>query len=104
MVTLRSGKSTIDPIVVVPDSDPIKSDVITDLDLQSRQLKSYVPLPFPLRPVQPRKSVSKEKAREYQELVDLFSKVEVNVPLLTMIKHIPSIPSFSRICVFIRRS
>ncbi|KAG6514738.1 hypothetical protein ZIOFF_025108 [Zingiber officinale] len=34
-----------------------------------------IPLPFPQRKVQPRKNVEEEKAKEFQELVDLFSKI-----------------------------
>ncbi|XP_042400846.1 uncharacterized protein LOC121990851 [Zingiber officinale] len=59
-----------------------------------------IPLPFPQRKVQPRKNVEEEKAKEFQELVDLFSKVEVNVPLLTMIKQIPKYAKFLKdLCV-----
>ncbi|XP_042451604.1 uncharacterized protein LOC122036377 [Zingiber officinale] len=44
--------------------------------------------------------MEEEKAREYQELVKLFSKVEVNVPLLTMIKQIPKYAKFLKdLCV-----
>ncbi|XP_042432711.1 uncharacterized protein LOC122019295 [Zingiber officinale] len=44
--------------------------------------------------------MEEEKAREYQELVRLFSKVEVNVPLLTMIKQIPNYAKFLKdLCV-----
>ncbi|XP_042405185.1 uncharacterized protein LOC121995530 [Zingiber officinale] len=59
-----------------------------------------IPLPFPQRRVQPRKNVEEEKAKEFQDLVDLFSKVEVNVPLLTMIKQIPKYAKFLKdLCV-----
>ncbi|XP_042388424.1 uncharacterized protein LOC121980456 [Zingiber officinale] len=59
-----------------------------------------IPLPFPQRKVQPRKNIEEEKAKEFQELVDLFSKVEVNVPLLTMIKQIPKYAKFLKdLCV-----
>ncbi|XP_042405008.1 uncharacterized protein LOC121995298 [Zingiber officinale] len=44
--------------------------------------------------------MEEEKAREYQDLVKLFSKVEVNVPLLTMIKQISKYAKFLKdLCV-----
>ncbi|XP_042379918.1 uncharacterized protein LOC121972299 [Zingiber officinale] len=44
--------------------------------------------------------MEEEKAREYQDLVKLFSKVEVNVSLLTMIKQIPKYAKFLKdLCV-----
>ncbi|XP_042386458.1 uncharacterized protein LOC121978147 [Zingiber officinale] len=44
--------------------------------------------------------MEEEKAREYQDLVKLFSKVEVNVPLLTMIKQILKYAKFLKdLCV-----
>ncbi|XP_042380039.1 uncharacterized protein LOC121972436 [Zingiber officinale] len=59
-----------------------------------------VSLPFPLRKTQPRKNIEEERAKEFQELVNLFSKVEVNVPLLTMIKQIPKYARFLKdLCV-----
>ncbi|XP_042465848.1 uncharacterized protein LOC122048329 [Zingiber officinale] len=59
-----------------------------------------LPLPFPQRKVQPRRDKEEEKAKEFQELVNLFSKVEVNVPLLTMIKQIPKYAKFLKdLCV-----
>ncbi|XP_042443989.1 uncharacterized protein LOC122029101 [Zingiber officinale] len=59
-----------------------------------------IPLPFPQRKTQPRKDVEEERAKEFQELVNLFSKVEINVPLLTMIKQIPKYVKFLKdLCV-----
>ncbi|XP_042415053.1 uncharacterized protein LOC122004195 [Zingiber officinale] len=59
-----------------------------------------VSLPFPLRKTQPRKNIEEERAKEFQEHVNLFSKVEVNVPLLTMIKQIPKYARFLKdLCV-----
>ncbi|XP_074592482.1 LOW QUALITY PROTEIN: uncharacterized protein LOC141848351 [Curcuma longa] len=69
-------------------------------DLEQGNTGQQVPLPFPRRKVQPRRDVEEEKAKEFQELMDLFSKVEVNVPLLTMIKQIPKYAKFLKdLCV-----
>ncbi|XP_074556873.1 uncharacterized protein LOC141812780 [Curcuma longa] len=99
-VVLRSDKVIEDPTISVPVPDQGSSDQIIDLDSHPRRSGSSVPLPFPLRSVQPRKSVEEEKAREFQELIDLFSKVEVNVPLLMMIKQIPKYAKFLKdLCI-----
>ncbi|XP_042401233.1 uncharacterized protein LOC121991287 [Zingiber officinale] len=71
-----------------------------DRTFNQQEAEHSTSLPFPQRSVQPRKEMEEEKAREYQELVKLFSKVEVNVPLLTMIKQIPKYAKFLKdLCV-----
>ncbi|XP_042407530.1 uncharacterized protein LOC121997267 [Zingiber officinale] len=71
-----------------------------DRTFNQQEAEHSTPLPFPQRSVQPRKEMEEEKAREYQELVKLFNKVEVNVPLLTMIKQIPKYAKFLKdLCV-----
>ncbi|XP_042396420.1 uncharacterized protein LOC121986519 [Zingiber officinale] len=71
-----------------------------DRNITQQGAESSIPLPFPQRSVQPRREMEEEKAKEYQELVKLFSKVEVNVPLLTMIKQIPKYAKFLKdLCV-----
>ncbi|XP_042472345.1 uncharacterized protein LOC122055012 [Zingiber officinale] len=71
-----------------------------DRTFNQHEAEYSIPLPFPQRSVQPRKEMEEEKVKEYQELVKLFSKVEVNVPLLTMIKQIPKYAKFLKdLCV-----
>ncbi|KAG6514105.1 hypothetical protein ZIOFF_024445 [Zingiber officinale] len=71
-----------------------------DRTFNQQEAEHSTPLPFPQRSIQPRKEMEEEKAREYQELVKLFSKVEVNVSLLTMIKQIPKYAKFLKdLCV-----
>ncbi|XP_042437066.1 uncharacterized protein LOC122023034 [Zingiber officinale] len=63
-------------------------------------VEPYIPLPFPQCKVQPRKNVEEEKAKEFQENVILFSKMEVNVPLHAMIKQISKYAKFLKdLCV-----
>ncbi|XP_042458213.1 uncharacterized protein LOC122042261 [Zingiber officinale] len=65
-----------------------------------KDTKPNITLPFPQRKTQLRRDVEEERAKEFQELVNLFSKVEVNVPLLTMIKQIPKYAKFLKdLCV-----
>ncbi|XP_042445678.1 uncharacterized protein LOC122030530 [Zingiber officinale] len=74
-------------------STPISAQNI-EKESQQQGIEVAVPLPFPQRRVQQRKNVEEEKAKEFQELVNLFSKVEVNVPLLTMIEQVPKYAKF----------
>jgi len=48
-----------------------------------------IPLPFPQRMQQPKETVDLDK-----EILDTFSKVEVNIPLLEAIKQIPRYAKF----------
>ncbi|XP_042379998.1 uncharacterized protein LOC121972383 [Zingiber officinale] len=78
------------------------SNAVQNLDrnLNQQGAEPSIPLPFPRRSIQPRKEMEEEKAREYQDLVKLFSKVEVNMPLLTMIKQILKYAKFLKdLCV-----
>ncbi|XP_042415112.1 uncharacterized protein LOC122004263 [Zingiber officinale] len=72
---------------------PISAQNI-EKEAQQQGIEVSVPLPFPQRRFQQRKNVEEEKAREFQELMNLFSKVEVNVPLLTMIEQVPKYAKF----------
>ncbi|XP_042387425.1 uncharacterized protein LOC121979502 [Zingiber officinale] len=64
------------------------------------QKQTEIQLPFPQRSVQPGKSKVVERSREFQEMMEIFSKVEVNIPLLKAIKHIPKYAKFLKdLCV-----
>ncbi|KAG6479244.1 hypothetical protein ZIOFF_062706 [Zingiber officinale] len=89
-------------ILKIPAAIPNSSHLGNSRHQHSAQkdVEPSIPLPFPQCKIQPRKNVEEEKAKEFQELVNLFSKVEVNVPLLTMIKQIPKYAKFLKdLCV-----
>ncbi|RDX97365.1 hypothetical protein CR513_19861, partial [Mucuna pruriens] len=68
-----------------------------DADLQSRPEKA-VPLPFPSRPTSARKLESDD------ELLKMFRKVEINIPLLDAVKQIPKYVKFlKKLCVHKRK-
>ncbi|XP_042423489.1 uncharacterized protein LOC122011126 [Zingiber officinale] len=80
-------------------SAPISAQNV-EKESQQQGTEISAPLPFPQRRIQQKKHVEEEKAREFQELVNLFSKVEVNVPLLTMIEQVPKYAKFLKdVCV-----
>ncbi|CAJ2672885.1 unnamed protein product [Trifolium pratense] len=93
-ITLRSGRVT-EPAPApekrkktsAPSSVPEPSATAETAETE----KSYVPpIPFPQR-VQKNK---KNKAEEDKEILDVFSKVAVNIPLLDVIKQIPKYAKF----------
>ncbi|XP_042400870.1 uncharacterized protein LOC121990888 [Zingiber officinale] len=52
------------------------------------QKQAEIQLPFPQRLVKPGKGKAIEKSKEFQEMMEIFSRVEVNIPLLKAINHI----------------
>ncbi|RDY02067.1 Retrovirus-related Pol polyprotein, partial [Mucuna pruriens] len=86
VVTLRSGKELPQPTLEqVPRSKEADSE--PNADLQSRP-ETTVPLPFPSRTTSARKLESDE------ELLKMFQKVEINIPFLDAIKHVPKYAKF----------
>ncbi|XP_042379999.1 uncharacterized protein LOC121972387 [Zingiber officinale] len=96
VITLRSGKSTgeveLTPLASVTNS--------VSLEQETEQSGH---LPFPQRSVEIGQKDDR-KAEELRELVDTFSKVEVNIPLLKVIKHILKYAKFLKdLCVHKRK-
>ncbi|RDY07908.1 Retrovirus-related Pol polyprotein from transposon 17.6, partial [Mucuna pruriens] len=88
VVTLRSGKE-------LPRS--VEADSEQNANLQPRP-ETTVPLPFPSRTTSARKPESDE------ELLKMFRKVEINIPLLDAIKQVPKYAKFLKeLCVHKRR-
>ncbi|RDX71289.1 hypothetical protein CR513_49386, partial [Mucuna pruriens] len=96
VVTLRSGKELPQPTLQqMPRS--LEADSEHNADLQSRP-EIAVPLPFPSR------TVSARKPEADEELLKMFRKVEINIPLLDAIKQVPKYAKFLKeLCVHKRR-
>ncbi|RDX74008.1 Retrovirus-related Pol polyprotein, partial [Mucuna pruriens] len=96
-VTLRSGKELPQPTLrQLPR--PAKADSEPNANPQSRPERATVPLPFPSRTISARKPESNE------ELLKMFRKVEINIPLLNAIKQVPKYAKFLKeLCVHKRR-
>ncbi|RDX64370.1 hypothetical protein CR513_57080, partial [Mucuna pruriens] len=96
VVTLRSGKELPQPTLQQLPR-PAEADSEPNADLQSRP-ETTVPLPFPSRTTSARKLESDE------ELLKMFCKVEINIPLLDAIKQVPKYAKFLKeLCVHKRR-
>ncbi|RDY10512.1 hypothetical protein CR513_04953, partial [Mucuna pruriens] len=84
--TLRSGKELSQPASQLPRST--EADVELDANSQVQQEEKTVRLSFPTWTFSTRKSESNK------ELLKMFCKVEINIPLLDAIKQIPRYAKF----------
>ncbi|RDX93861.1 hypothetical protein CR513_23823, partial [Mucuna pruriens] len=92
VVTLRSGKELPQPTLQQLPR-PTKAD-----SRPNSRPERAVPLPFPSRTISSRKPESDE------ELLKMFRKVEMNIPLLDAIKQVPKYAKFLKeLCVHKRR-
>ncbi|RDY04479.1 hypothetical protein CR513_11800, partial [Mucuna pruriens] len=97
VVTLKSGKALPQP---APQqfSRSTNADSKLDANSQMPQQDKTVPLPFPTWTLSARKLESDE------ELLKMFRKVEINIPLLDAIKKIPKYAKFLKeLCVHKRK-
>ncbi|RDX88435.1 hypothetical protein CR513_29976, partial [Mucuna pruriens] len=85
-VTLRSGKELPQPTLQQLPR-PVKADSGPNVNVQSRP-KRAIPLPFPSR------TISTRKPKSDKELLKMFQKVEINIPLLDAIKQVPKHAKF----------
>ncbi|RDX94156.1 Retrovirus-related Pol polyprotein, partial [Mucuna pruriens] len=96
VVNLRSGKELLQPTLQQPPRSA-EADSEPNADSQSRP-KTTVLLSFPSRTISARKPESDE------ELLKMFRKVKINIPLLDAIKQIPKYAKFLKeLCVHKRR-
>ncbi|RDX85971.1 hypothetical protein CR513_32742, partial [Mucuna pruriens] len=95
VVILRSSKELPQPAQHQKLKSAEDSKAISD---SQSHLETTVPLPFPSRTILARKPESDE------ELLKMFRKVEINIPLLDTIKQIPKYAKFLKeLCVHKRR-
>ncbi|RDY12051.1 hypothetical protein CR513_03202, partial [Mucuna pruriens] len=96
VVSLRSGKELQAALQQKPRSTSTESN--SDANSQPSRQASPVPIPFPSTTLSTRKPESDE------ELLKMFWKVEINIPLLDAIKQIPKYTKFLKeLCVHKRK-
>ncbi|XP_026378294.1 uncharacterized protein LOC113272710 [Papaver somniferum] len=94
-VTLRNGTRTVQPEDAENNKDPkgpVLEKDITDFsqtdevpkENSKTHVSTYVP-PFPF----PRRFDNSKKAEQDKEILDIFRKIHVNIPLMDAIKQIP---------------
>ena len=113
VTTLRSGKTidkTIQPKETTKDvqNEPLRDDEVSDkphvprtnvVDVEPKKDKtSHVPpAPYPHRLRAPK------KVNNHSEIYELFKQVKVNIPLLDVIKKIPSYAKFLKDLCIVKR-
>ncbi|RDX72129.1 hypothetical protein CR513_48427, partial [Mucuna pruriens] len=97
VLSLRSGRE-LPQTASQQRLRPTNADSEPDADSQVPQPDKFVPFPFPTRTLLARKPESDE------ELLKMFRKVEINIPLLDSIKQIPKYAKFLKeLCVHKRK-
>ncbi|XP_026416468.1 uncharacterized protein LOC113311893 [Papaver somniferum] len=102
VITLRSGKTLENSVEPPKDSNPAEKETEVDQTsfkdpngLESATSPSEdipkmvytTPASFPQR-------LAKKKTSTYAEILDIFKKVKINLPLLDAIKHVPAMSKF----------
>ena len=92
VTTLRSGKQINKSIPVKADkpNDPVNSEDEDGSNLTPQETERvYKPVaPFPSRLVAPK------SLPNYQDILEIFRQVKINIPLLDAIKQVPSYAKF----------
>ncbi|RDX65362.1 hypothetical protein CR513_55977, partial [Mucuna pruriens] len=97
-VILRSGRELPQQSAPQPNSRPANVESEPGADSRVQQPARSVSLPFPTRTVLERRSKTDE------DLLKLFRRVEINIPLLDPIKQVPKYAKFlMELCIHKRK-
>ena len=98
VVTLRSGKELRPAVPALVKSAPTVADPQQEEQSPSREeVKISVPPPFP-------QALRKKKSSVNQtEMIEVLRQVEVNIPLLDMIKQVPTYAKFLKDLCTVKR-
>ena len=85
IITLRSGKELKQPVPKPTEEGQEAKEVKPDeVVAKEKVLKNSTPLPFP------QALKAKKKAINQAEILEVLRQVKVNIPLLDMIKQVPT--------------
>ncbi|XP_071909834.1 uncharacterized protein [Coffea arabica] len=108
-ITLRSGKEILGPEPVIP-KDKDEEKIENKLEREDSNGANPKVLPDPIITVKtnppsfPSKLEKSKKQDKEKEILEVFRKVEINIPLLDAIKQVPKYTKFLRdLCVNQRR-
>nr|XP_027120690.1 uncharacterized protein LOC113737704 [Coffea arabica] len=108
-MTLKSGKEVQGPAPVIP-KDKDEDRIEKELEEEGGDNKNSKVIPDPLMPVRsnpppfPSRLEKPRKQDKEKEVLEIFRKVEINIPLLDAIKQVPKYAKFLRdLCVNRRR-
>ena len=89
MITLRSGKEVEQPVPKpAQEGQEAKGAEPEELVIQEDAVKNSTPSPFP------QALKNKKKAINQAEILEVLRQVKVNIPLLDMIKQVPTYAKF----------
>ena len=89
VITLRNGKQVDQPVPKPAEETREEEEVEpTHIFIKEDSMKNSMPPPFPqaLR--------GKKKASKQAGILEVLRQVKVNIPLLDMIKQVPTYPNF----------
>ncbi|RDY10221.1 hypothetical protein CR513_05289, partial [Mucuna pruriens] len=93
VVSLRSGRELPQNTL---QQDPRLTDAKFELGADTLMPKQVGPVPLPF----PNRTLSARKSKIHEDLLKMFRKVEINIPLLDAIKQIPKYAKFLKeLCV-----
>ena len=89
VITLRSGKEVEQPVLKSTDSYKEEKEAEPEkIEIKEDVVKKSIPPPFP------QALKSKKKAINQAEILEVLRQVKVNIPLLDMIKQVPTYANF----------
>ena len=93
IITLRSGKEIEQPVPKIAEETKKEEEAEPErIIIKENSMKKHMPPPFPqaLR--------GKKKITNQTEIWEVLRQVKVNIPLLNMIKQVPTYEKFLRTC------
>ena len=85
VITLRSGKEVEQPIPKPAEEDTREKEIEPEkIEIKDDAVKKSLPPPFP------QALKGKKKALNQAEILEVLRQVKVNIPLLDMIKQVPT--------------
>ncbi|XP_071939784.1 uncharacterized protein [Coffea arabica] len=104
-MTFRNGKEIQGPELVTP-KDKDEEKIEKELEEEDKNRKNLVVLPDPIieiktnPPFFPSRLESSKKQDKEKEILEVFRKVEINIPLLDTIKQVPKYMKFLKnLCI-----
>ena len=89
IITLRSGKELKQPAPkAVEQGQEAKEVELEEVVTRETVVKNSTPPPFP------QALKAKKKAINQAEIIEVLRQVKVNIPLLDMIRQVPTMPNF----------
>ena len=92
-IVLRSGKEVETPHktspVIIIDDDIEKEEAPVKTQVSSPKVTTKPPISVNTLPPFPSKFVKSKKEEQEKEILEMFRKVEVNIPLLDAVRQVP---------------